>query len=547
MIDRRTWPIWLACWAVAVASAIIMRPPLPVDETRYLAVAWEMWQRGDFIVPYLNGEPYHHKPPLLFWLMTAGWSVFGVNEWWPRLVAPLFALITLWGSIRVVRVIWPDDEVTAQLTPLLLVGTAFWAIFQTVTMFDMMLATFALAGIGGVLVAWRTGSWSAWMLVAIAIGLGVLAKGPAILLHILPVALLAHWWGPKLASGPDQPLVTWKQWYFRLFVAVLLGAGIALLWAIPAGIRGGEEYRNMIFWGQSAGRIVKSFDHARPFWWYLAVLPPLLLPWLLWPQLWRSLKGCINLSDGGIRLLICWVGPALFVFSLISGKQLHYLLPEFAAFAMLFARALAPRSDMPVTGTGRGLLASFFAVLGLALIAFPVISGFLKNPDRFELLNPEWGALLLIAAAMVWFLAKRSVLSGIKVVSGCMAGLVLVTHLVAHEKLEVTYDLRPIATAIKKFEDKGYALANFGTYHGQYQFLGRLNTPMAELGLDYDVTSAYIDATTKGVVVAYYYRHNMPEFPEDAVPLAEFRFRNFDVIFWEIDLFRKYRMLGNRT
>ncbi len=52
-----------------------LRPLWPVGETRYASVAWEMWQRGDFLVPHLNGELYSHKPPLLFWLMHAGWAV----------------------------------------------------------------------------------------------------------------------------------------------------------------------------------------------------------------------------------------------------------------------------------------------------------------------------------------------------------------------------------------------------------------------------------------------------------------------------------------
>jgi len=546
-MSKSSLPIWLACWALAVASGIVFRPPLPVDETRYLAVAWEMWFRNDFIVPYLNGEPYHHKPPLLFWLMTAGWSVFGVNEWWPRLVAPLFAVATLWGSVRVASLLWPDDKMTAQLTPLLLVGTAFWAIFQTVTMFDMMLATFTVMGLFGVITAWRNGGWSGWLIVGLAIGLGVLAKGPAILLHILPVALLAPWWGAKLPSGPDQPLVSWKQWYFRLFLAVLIGVAIALSWAIPAGIQGGEEYRNMIFWGQSAGRIVQSFDHARPFWWYLAVIPPLLLPWLLWPQLWQSLRSRFDFTDGAVRLLIAWVIPAVFVFSLISGKQLHYLLPEFAAFAILFARVLSAQTDASVPRLSRALLAGFFAVLCILLLAFPHLSGFIKNPQRFELLDPYCGCALASMVLLIWFLAKRSVASAVKVVAVSMAGLILVTHLVANDKLAQTYDLRPIAKALKKYEDQGYALANFGTYHGQYQFLGRLKTPMAQLGLDYDDTSAYIAATAKGVVVSYYYRRNMPEFPADAVSLEDFRFRDFNVKIWSIDEFKKYRKIGNRT
>ena len=75
--------------AVFFVLSAAFRPVLPVDETRYLTVAWEMWLRGDFLVPYINGEPYSHKPPLLFWLIHLGWAVFGVNDWWPRLVAPL--------------------------------------------------------------------------------------------------------------------------------------------------------------------------------------------------------------------------------------------------------------------------------------------------------------------------------------------------------------------------------------------------------------------------------------------------------------------------
>ncbi|HSH29228.1 MAG TPA: hypothetical protein VK971_04905, partial [Thiohalobacter sp.] len=75
--------------AALMAVVLWLRPLLPVDETRYVAVAWEMWLRGDFLVPHLNGQAYHHKPPLLFWLIQAGWTLFGVSDWWPRLVAPL--------------------------------------------------------------------------------------------------------------------------------------------------------------------------------------------------------------------------------------------------------------------------------------------------------------------------------------------------------------------------------------------------------------------------------------------------------------------------
>ena len=134
-------------WVVLMVVALWARPHLPIDETRYLAVAWEMWLRNDFLVPYLNGEPYSHKPPLLFWLIHAGWGVLGVNEWWSRLVAPLFGLGCLFLLRFLCHALWPDDKKTQDLALLFLTGCIFWTIFVTLTMFDMMLVFFALLGL----------------------------------------------------------------------------------------------------------------------------------------------------------------------------------------------------------------------------------------------------------------------------------------------------------------------------------------------------------------------------------------------------------------
>jgi hypothetical protein len=45
-------PAWFWIWALLAGPMLVMRPALPVDETRYLAVAWEMWWRGSIAVPY---------------------------------------------------------------------------------------------------------------------------------------------------------------------------------------------------------------------------------------------------------------------------------------------------------------------------------------------------------------------------------------------------------------------------------------------------------------------------------------------------------------
>ena len=56
--------LWLAALLGLLVGVGLLRPLLPIDETRYASVAWEMWTRGDFLVPYRNGEPY--RPPMAY-------------------------------------------------------------------------------------------------------------------------------------------------------------------------------------------------------------------------------------------------------------------------------------------------------------------------------------------------------------------------------------------------------------------------------------------------------------------------------------------------
>ncbi|MBK7794595.1 MAG: glycosyltransferase family 39 protein [Betaproteobacteria bacterium] len=152
------------------------RTALPVDETRYLAVAWEMWQRGDFLVPFKNGEAYSHKPPLLFWLFHAGWAVFGVNDLWPRLLSPLLALATLAVTARIAAALWPDAPWRAERSAWILLGCLVFAVFAEMVMFDMLLALCVSIGVLGLVNASRAPG-RGFALLAVAIGGGVLAKG----------------------------------------------------------------------------------------------------------------------------------------------------------------------------------------------------------------------------------------------------------------------------------------------------------------------------------------------------------------------------------
>src|SRR6478672_11095652 len=81
--DLRDLRAPLLAWGLVALVSIFLHGPVPLYSTRSLAVAWEMWDRGSWLVPLFNGAPYSHKTPLLPCLIHAGWLVTGVSDVWP--------------------------------------------------------------------------------------------------------------------------------------------------------------------------------------------------------------------------------------------------------------------------------------------------------------------------------------------------------------------------------------------------------------------------------------------------------------------------------
>ncbi|WP_047551711.1 ArnT family glycosyltransferase [Methylotenera sp. G11] len=482
--------IWLALIAVSLSSRYF----IPIDETRYVTVAWNMWLRGDFLVPFLNDHPYSDKPPLLFWFMNMGWAIFGVNDWWPRLIPFFFSLMSVFMTSYVARLLWPASHMVARMAAVILFGSLLWMMYSTATMFDMMVAFFTLLGMASLLLAWQRPGPLGWLLVGAAIGLGLLAKGPTILLQILPVAVLAPWWGRR----PDMD---WRRWYVSMLGAVVMGAAIALLWAIPAGLRGGEAYQHAIFWGQTADRMVNSFAHQRPFWWYTLLLPILLFPWLLWGGIWGAMGRLRNhYDDTGVRFCLAWAIPVFIAFSFISGKQVHYLLPIFPAFALLAAYGLGKLETVPGRAARAGVAVSVM-LTGLALLLVPHWYNSAKMAE-WVLHIPAWSGVALLLCGGVSLMWKSGGMEREVWLSASVGmAMVLILHFSVIHTAGLAYDIRPISAKIKALQDAGVPLANDGKYHGQYQFAGRLRQAVEVTRADQ--FAAWFDAHPGGRIIFY--------------------------------------------
>lgn len=340
-----------ATFLALYVAAIAFRPILAIDETRYLSVAWEMYLRQDWLAPLtVNFEPYHHKPPLLFWLINLSWAVFGVSRWAATIPVTLMAAASVILAVLLCRRLAPE---LVQRTTLIMLGSFPLLIYSTLILFDLTVTVFVLAALIGLHEYARTGR--RWLIPAIglSLGLGVLTKGPVTYLYVLFPMLF----GPLWIGRRDGH----RGWYAGAFAALLVSLIPVGAWLIPVLGQSSGEFAYWLVWEQTAGRITGGYEggHPRPAYFYIPVVLLMCLPWLLFPQFWTGWTSFADAlrRDTGMRFLLIWLAPTLVAFSLIGGKQPHYLLPLLPGLAILVARQLQNVSENVLRGGAVSMIA----------------------------------------------------------------------------------------------------------------------------------------------------------------------------------------------
>lgn len=486
------------------------RPLLPIDETRYLSVAWEMHQSGDIAHLTRNAAPYSHKPPLLFWLINLAWLVTGVSELAGRLIGPAFALAAVALTAGLARTLWPADRGIGRRAALVLAGFSVFAVYGSATMFDAMLAVAVLAGIWSL---WRIGLGEAagwdWVLFGLCLAFGIYAKGPVILVHlVLPLLTMRLW-------APNPPSL--RHIVRGVGLALLVALGLVALWLVPTLLTATPEFREELLWTQSAARVAGGMAHDRPIWFLAVLLPLLLFPWAWSLRVWPAFVSAVR-GDGAGRLCLIWAASGLILFSLISGKQVHYLLPEFPAMALLFARAFGEdRMADRIPHFAPVLL----IVLATGLLA--VAAGIVAPSGDLALLLPR--IVVVAVALMAVALAVLSwVTHGIGGPAVAGMGLVLVLHaLIAGTDLRRGYDGTAIATRLAAAEAGGLALTGM-RYNAEFNFMARLTAPVATPSSPEEL-AAWAKAHPEGLIFG-------PNGSVDAPPEATERYNRIEYGFW---------------
>src|SRR3990167_5746735 len=266
--------------------------------------------------------------------------MFGISRWAGTLPAIISSILCIYltGILgrKIVTILSKDDTQSPHLDTqrlwIMMASSFPFMVYGTLVMFDFQVCVFTLLSLILVLKLSETRRLTDFALLGLCLGFGVLAKGPVAYLYVLPCYLLAPLW--------KKDLTNLKGWYLSLIGVILVSAAPVLFWLVPVLKESNNQFAFWLVWNQTAGRVTGNFGeaHVRPFYFYLPLLPAFLMPWVLFPAFWRSLpkvKAALKI-DQSLRFILCWFVPVFVAFSLISGKQPHYMVPLVPAM-ILFA------------------------------------------------------------------------------------------------------------------------------------------------------------------------------------------------------------------
>ena len=338
MLTTRQW--YGACavlCALSLFAGLVCMGSVPLDshEIFVAQTTREMSQRGDWVVPYFNGEPRLNKPPLSYWAAGAvAWLAGDLPEvaaWHVRLVSVLAGLGVLVGTLGIGAIVF--DRMTAIVAGGLLVSSAGFFSFMHDARPDLLYAMWTTAMLASV--AWlvfRAGApgttqWGGVAALWIAFAGATLTKGPQLPGLALLGSVLYLWqsrgnW--RAVNQTLQPLAG---------IAIVSAMCLPWWWTLSARLEAVRVEASQLGGALLTPALSRLGD---PYYFYRPL--QLLLPWLpyallavgvlLWHKGTRSRVGFLLYP-----LLIASLGLSL-------GRQYRYfyLLPLLGLIVLTIAR-----------------------------------------------------------------------------------------------------------------------------------------------------------------------------------------------------------------
>ena len=175
---------YISLAVLAVIYAIGMQLDLmDVDSSTYALLSKQMFQSGNYLQLYLNGNDYLDKPPLVFWLACLSYKIFGIHDWAYRLPSVLCLALGIYSVYRYTKLFY--TERAAKMAALIMASCMACYVMTSDVRTDTMLTGWVMFSM------WQLAEFNRYLklknilLGAVGVGLAMMTKGPIGL--IIPV------------------------------------------------------------------------------------------------------------------------------------------------------------------------------------------------------------------------------------------------------------------------------------------------------------------------------------------------------------------------
>jgi 4-amino-4-deoxy-L-arabinose transferase-like glycosyltransferase len=335
------------------------------NEAFYVDTPRHMVETGNYVTPYFNGAERLNKPVLSYWIVAGLYNLFGVSVAVERVGIAMGAVGIIGATFLVGRAL--GTSLTGLLAALIVATAPRMVMFSRRIFIDIYITLFMALTLACFVMAERyPARRQAWLIgMYVAIGLGVLTKGPVAL--FFPVLSAAVW---MTMTGRWRDVS--RMWIMPGGLIIL---AIVAPWYVALYVEHGWGPILQFFVGENFGRYAGEMSsEGRGVLFYLPVLFGDLFPWaplLLVPivSAWRPAVAGESATDASIRrLLWIWIVTIAGVFSLSQSKQDLYIFPVIPAVAALVAQTLADHVVRPrrMLAILLGCVSVLTAVLGAA-------------------------------------------------------------------------------------------------------------------------------------------------------------------------------------
>lgn len=247
---------------------------LSIDVTRdagkYATISKEIFQNGNYINLTVHGDAYDQKPPMLFWMGAAGFTIGSVSNFWFKFPILLLIFLGFYWAFRLGKSLY--NTRVGYLTAIMLGFSFIYTMYSSDIHTDTPLQAFVTLALWQLVEFVKTKRTKNMIFGFAGIGLAMLCKGP-IGAAIPAFAVVGH-----ILMKKDFKFLFDYRWF--------LGIAIAFIVASPAmiGLMNQFGWKGIwfFFWENNVGRITGSYLKSinDPFYYFHNILY-LFLPWSL--------------------------------------------------------------------------------------------------------------------------------------------------------------------------------------------------------------------------------------------------------------------------